>query len=236
MKVRVLLRGLILIATFVALGYVFETRWSETLNEAWIDTQVRGQGLAGQMLFIGMGTLFTALGLPRQFVAFLGGYAFGLGLGTGLGLLAATLGCAAAFYYARFLGRGFVAARFGKRIQRLDAFLHDNPFAMVLLLRLLPVGSNLGTNLAGGLSAVRGTPFVLGSAVGYIPQTVVFALVGSGIGLDPELRIGLGVVLFVVTGALGVYLYRRYRHGKALDEELEQELGDTSETSTAVKE
>ncbi|TPW10910.1 MAG: hypothetical protein FD130_2102, partial [Halothiobacillaceae bacterium] len=46
-----------------------------------------------------------------------------------------------------------------------------------------------------------------------IPQTVVFALIGSGISVDPLLRIGLGVALFLLSGLLGLYLFRQFRHG-----------------------
>jgi hypothetical protein len=46
---------------------------------------------------------------------------------------------------------------------------------------------------------------------------VIFALLGSGIHLDPILRISTGIVLFLVSGMLGVTLFRRYRTSLALD-------------------
>ena len=70
-----------------------------------------------------------------------------------------------------------------------------------------------------------GTPFIAGSAVGYVPQMMVFALVGSGIGLDPVFRIGLSAVLFMVSGFLGIHLYRKHRHGKTFDDEVGRQLG-----------
>lgn len=225
MNPRVILRGLLLIATLIGLGYLLEaTQFGASLNETWIDSEVRGKGMSGEALFIAAGALFTALGLPRQAVAFLGGYAFGFIAGTTLGLLAALFGCVGAFYYARLLGRDFVAARFPHRVKKLDGFLRGNPFSMALLIRLLPVGSNAATNLVAGISSVRGLPFFAGSALGYIPQTAVFALIGSGIQLDPVLRISIGVALFLISGVLGVWLYRKYRHGKTPDEEIDLAL------------
>jgi hypothetical protein len=53
---------------------------------------------------------------------------------------------------------------------------------------------------------------------------IVFALVGSGITLDPAFRISVSVVLFIVSGALGIQLYRKYRHGKSLDDAVDREL------------
>lgn len=96
---------------------------------------------------------------------------------------------------------------------RINSFLHDNTFSTAVMIRLLPVGNNLVTNLVAGIANVRALPFLLGSALGYWPQTAVFALIGSGISLDPIFRIGLGVVLLVISGALGGHLYRHTRKG-----------------------
>ncbi|HKK06019.1 MAG TPA: VTT domain-containing protein [Gammaproteobacteria bacterium] len=225
-KLRVFLRGLLFIASLVALAYLVDV--AHLLDKAWIDEHVRGQGFGGEVLFVAVAALFTAIGLPRQLVAFLAGYGFGLVEGGLLGLLGALLGCMGAFYYARLFGRGFIAARFPRRVQKIDEFIHENPLSMTLLIRLLPVGSNLVTNLAAGVSSVRAVPFFSGSALGYIPQTVIFALAGSGIALQPVFRIGLAVALFIASGALGVYLYHRYRRGHRLDD-VDRKLGEADE-------
>jgi uncharacterized membrane protein YdjX (TVP38/TMEM64 family) len=220
-RVKPYLKGLAVIAMLVALGYAVKALGlNETLNEAWIDNQVRDQGLSGDVLFLAAGTIATAAGFPRQAVSFLAGYGFGLGEGIVLALGASVLGSILAFFTSRFLGRSVILGLFPDRIRRLDAFLHDHPFSMALLVRLMPVGSNLVTNLAAGVSGVRALPFFAGSAIGYIPQTVIFALLGSGIHLDPILRITTGVVLFLISGALGIYLFRRYRASRALDSDL----------------
>jgi len=232
MNPRLWLRGFILIGSLVALGYALKVSGlGSSIDQGWIDTEIRGRGITGEMLFVAVGFLFTAAGLPRQIICFLGGYAFGFTHGTALGLLATTLGCIAAFSYARILGRDFVASRFPRRVRKIDDFLRDNPLSMTLLIRLLPVGSNLVTNLAAGVSSVRIAPYVAGSVLGYLPQTIIFSLIGSGIALDPELRIGVSVLLFVVSGVMGVYLYRRYRHGKSFDDTVERELGVQNKAS-----
>lgn len=222
MPLRPVLRGLVFLASLVAVAYLLRIG-GLALDQAWIDREVRGRGLAGDLLFLGMGALATAIGLPRQIVAFLGGYAFDWLLGTALALLAATVGCGLAFGYARLLGRGLVSARLPGLVRRLDAFLDRQPFFMALLIRLLPVGHNLSTNLAAGVSRVRALPFVAGSALGYLPQTLVFALAGSGVNLDPAWRLGSAVGLFLVSALLGVWLYRRYRQAAALESAFERE-------------
>lgn len=227
MNPRIILRGLGVLAALVAIGFLVKlSGLGDILDERWIDQEVRGRGLAGELLFLGVGGLATAVGFPRQVIAFMGGYAFGFLYGTALGLLAAVLGCFAAFYFARLLGRSLLANRLSGRIQAVDDFVRGNPFSMTLLIRLLPAGSNAVTNLAAGISSVAGLPFLLGSAIGYFPQTAVFALVGSGISVDPAWRIGIGVLLFIVSGVLGVYLYRKLRHGRVYDAELERKMGE----------
>lgn len=231
MKARVILKGLALILSLALLGYLFNASdLGSSVNEAWIDARVRGHGINGALLFFLMGGLFTAIGLPRQIIAFLGGYAFSVGLGTLLGALAALLGCMLSFAYARFFGQGLLRTRLGERAGRFDRFIHDHPFSMTVLIRLLPVGSNVLTNLAAGVSRIRSIYFFSGTLLGYLPQTLVFALVGSGVHIAPALKIALAIALFVISGAFGAYLYHRFRHGQSLDPQIDFALDET-ETS-----
>lgn len=225
MKFRTYLPGLVFLATLVAIGYALESGLlSGLLSEDWIDREVRGKGIPGELLFLAVGGAATALAVPRHIVSFLGGYAFGLGLGTALALLAAELGCLLTFFYARAIGRPLVSARLGARVRRIETFLAANPFSMTLLIRLLPVGNNFATCLAAGVSRVPARPFLLGSLVGYLPQTFVFTLAGSGIEMGGGLRVAFAVLFFVVSGAIGIWLYRRYRHGKSLGEDVEKAI------------
>ncbi|MGH9577463.1 MAG: TVP38/TMEM64 family protein, partial [Terriglobales bacterium] len=214
MKPRVLVSGLALLATLVAIGWAIESGvFGEVLSKAWIDSDVRGKGIGGEALFLCVAGLTTAFALPRHVVSFLGGYAFGVVLGTALGLAGTALGCVLTFFYARIVGRPLVSARLGARVQRIEDFLAAHPFWMTVLIRLLPVGNNFATNLAAGVSRVPAAPFFLGSVLGYLPQTLVFALAGSGVDLGASWRIGIAVALFVASGVIGAWLYRKYRHG-----------------------
>ncbi len=223
---RIYLKSLLLIGVLLAFAYLAEiSPLQALLDTRWIDAQVRDRGIPGELLFLGMAAAATALGVPRQAISFLAGYAFDVVLGTLFAVLATVAGCLLSFCFARWFGRRLVTQRFAARIRNINAFIHDHTLSMTLLIRLLPAGNNLLTNLAAGVSGVRATPFVLGSALGYIPQSMVFALIGSGVGVDPLLHIGLGVLLLLFSGALGTYLYRKYRQGRHLDARLEQALG-----------
>mgnify|MGYP006419651709 FL=1 len=229
MKLRVLIRGLVMLGILAGVGFLLKTTPLGSFFERdAIDDLVRGQGLTGEAIFIAAGALFTAIGFSRQAVAFMGGYAFGLGLGTGLSVIAAAIGCTVTFFYARFFGRDMVARKFPDKISRIDACLGENPFSMTLLIRFLPIGSNVLTNLAAGVTGVSAVIFIAASAIGYIPQMLIFALVGSGVHLDTGYGIGLSVVLFVISGLMGVHLYRKHRHGKRLGDDIDRKLGNGS--------
>lgn len=225
MKVRTYLPGLVFLATLIAIGYVVESGVLRSLlTEDWIDREVRGQGITGELLFVAVGGLVTAVAVPRHIVSFLGGYAFGAGPGTALALFATELGCVLVFFYGRWVGRPLVSERIRARVRRIEDFLASNPFSMTLLIRLLPVGNNFATCLAAGVSRVPACPFLTGSLVGYLPQTFVFALAGSGLEVGERMRIAVAALFFVVSGAIGIWLYRRYRHGKSLGEDVEKAI------------
>jgi len=227
MNPKIILRGLAILLSLAAIGILInQTHLGEMLNQGWIDREIKGRGLNGELIFLAAGGLFTAVGLPRQVISFLGGYAFGFLYGSFLALVATVLGCAGTFFYARLFARALIADRLSGKIAQVDDFVRGYPFTMTLLIRLLPVGSNAVTSLAGGVSSVPALPFMLGSTLGFLPQTMVFALVGSGVNVDPVWRIGLGVLLFIGSGVLGVYLYRHMRQGRHFDRTIEREIGE----------
>ena len=125
MNPRVLLKGLGLILSLALVGWLFDqSDLGNAINESWIDSHIRGHGIEGTLLFLAMGTIFTAVGLPRQIIAFLAGYAFDIVLGTFYGALATLLGCAVTFIYARLFGRGLLSARFGARARHVGRAQH----------------------------------------------------------------------------------------------------------------
>lgn len=218
------LRGIFLILSLIGLGLVFKNAGlGHVFEREWIDANVRGHGYQGYIVFLGAGAVITAIGLPRQIVAFFGGYVFGMLAGTLLGAVAALGGCVMAFCYARLFGRSLVMRMFPEKLRRFDSFIRGDAFAMTLLIRLLPVGSNLITNLVAGVSSIPVVGFLAGSFVGYLPQALIFALAGSGLTVDSRWRIGSSIVLFIVAGLMALPLYRRMRHGRTYDEALESD-------------
>ena len=209
---RIIFRGLLVIVALLLVGYLLK----DVLDQQWVDAQIRGRGAHGELLFVLLCTLLGSVGLSRQVIAFLGGYAFGVGQGFLLSMLAVVCACITTFYVSRLFLRSFMWRHFSERIRRVDDFIRDNTFTMALLIRLLPLGSNWMVNIGAGVSGVRGVPFFAGSALGYMPQMLVFSLVGSGARIDEFWQVLLAMVLFVVAAVIGGYLYRQYRQDRSL--------------------
>ena len=120
--------------------------------------------------------------------------------------------------------RSVIAHRFGERVRQFDEFIGLHPFQMTVIVRLLPIGNNVVTSLLAGVTGMRARSFLAGSAVGYVPQTLAFALVGGGTKLAPAIEIALAVTLFAASALLGIALYRKHRHGVALEASIDDEL------------
>ncbi len=169
-------------------------------------------GWGGAALLIGAGGVMTALGVPRQALAMAGGYAFGALAGGAISLLGQMLGCVLDYTAAHGLAAGLahrVLAR--PSAQRVHRLLARHPFTATLTLRLLPLGNNVVMNLLAGASRLNPAAFFAATLLGYLPQTIVFALLGSGTQVGKGVQLAVGVGLFVCASGLGIVLYRRTR-------------------------
>ncbi len=164
---------------------------------------------AGAALLAGLGGVMTAVGVPRQVLAFSAGTVFGAGWGAAWALLGQMLGCALDYFAARSIAGDWARRRLTGRWRRLDGFILAQPFMATLTLRLLPVGSNTAVNLLAGVAGVPPLPFLAASVIGYVPQTIIFALLGGGMRVGRGAQIGVGLCLFVASAAMGAVMWRR---------------------------
>ena len=195
----------LLLAGLLLAGLAVRTGWGREALETPAD--------AGPAIFVLVAAAACAVGVPRQVVGYAAGLGFGTWPGCVLALTAEVAGCAATFLWARLVARDWASARIRGRLARLDGRLSQHPFSLTLTLRLLPVGSNILLTSLAGVSAVATGPFLLASAIGYLPQTIVFALLGGGVKVDATAQMLLAGGLFVLASALGLWLLRRMRAG-----------------------
>lgn len=146
-------------------------------------TWVEGAGVWGPLGFVAGYVLATVAFVPGSLLTLAAGAIFGLGRGTVLVLLAATLGASAAFLLSRYVARGLVERRLtgNPRFAAIDRAVGREGRRIVLLLRLSPVFPFNLLNYALGLTQVRFRDFVIAS-VGMLPGTLLYVYYGKVIG------------------------------------------------------
>jgi len=130
--------------------------------------------------------LIVAFSLPGAAVASItGGFLFGLGVGTVLNVVAATLGASAIFWAVQFGFGSKLADQLSKsdgRAAQVMAGLRNNAVSVLLMLRLVPVVPFFVANVLPALVGIRFFQFFWTTALGIIPGGLVFTWIGVGIG------------------------------------------------------
>ena len=160
-------------------GDILSLEWLKT-NQSLLDTFYQANSLAVMTGFV---ALFLVIGLfllpGATLLSVCSGAVFGLPLGPLLVSLGSTLGAVLAFFVARYILRDWVEERFGERLQPIQAGLCENDIHYILVLRLVPLFPFFLVNIAMGASQVSWKMFMLGTLLGKLPATWVYANAGS---------------------------------------------------------
>lgn len=128
-------------------------------------------------------TVAVAFSLPGgALLTVIGGFLFGLYLGTAYTVVGATLGSIAVFLAARGAFRDLFAARIGPFAKRMEAGFRENAFHYLLILRLVPLFPFWLVNLVPAFLGVPLGTYALATLIGIVPGTVVFVSIGNGLG------------------------------------------------------
>ncbi len=190
---------------------------------AWVD----GLGVWGPVAFVAGYAIAAVAFVPGSLLTLAAGAIFGLGEGTALVFVGATLGASAAFLVSRYLARGFVERRLAgvERFAAIDRAIGTQGRKIVLLLRLSPVFPFNLLNYALGLTHVRFADYVVAS-IGMLPGTLLYVYYGKVAGDVARLAggapmhrgtayysvLGLGLVATVVVTTLVTRTARRAEH------------------------
>lgn len=144
-------------------------------NRSWWETAL--EFLAVHMI---AGQLFV----PRLFMGIAAGVLFGALWGSVLSLIGGTLSSAVGFVLVRFVNADQVRLREAPAIGKWLDRAEKQGWRFVLVVRLIPVLPHSLVNYVLGLSRVSAAGYLLGSALGMVPTSVVYANLGaSGRGI-----------------------------------------------------
>jgi uncharacterized membrane protein YdjX (TVP38/TMEM64 family) len=143
-----------------------------------VSASIKRLGLLGPVVFMGSVAMLVAVGFPRLAFCVIAGMALGFWSGLFWTQLGTLLGNYAVFLLVRLHGRGW-AERYVSRHGRLHSLIRREGITGVILARQVPVPGLL-INLACGLLSLRHRDFLLGTAIGQLPQAIPCTLIGAG--------------------------------------------------------
>lgn len=179
--VAVLLLGL---GLFLALGleHYFSFEMLREHQAALADRVARHELLAALAYVVGYG-LVVAFSLPVSIVVtMLGGFLFGIWLGSILSVIGATAGSVAVFLAARTAFYDLFHARAGRALVRLEEGFKRDSFNYLLFLRLVPIFPFWLINIVPALLGMPLGPYALATLIGIVPGALVYTSVGAGLG------------------------------------------------------
>jgi uncharacterized membrane protein YdjX (TVP38/TMEM64 family) len=167
----------VVVAAVVAALFAFDVRalLRETL------AGLESLGAWGPVIFVLLYIVAAVLFVPGSALTLGAGALFGVGLGSVLVSVGATLGATAAFLVGRYLARDWVAKKIegNAAFAAIDRAVASEGWKIVGLTRLSPAFPFTLLNYAFGLTRVSLRDYVLASWIGMMPGTVMYVYLGS---------------------------------------------------------
>lgn len=166
-------------------------------NRGWLLDFVDRHAFLAPLGFMLIYAIAIALSIPGgAILTIAGGFLFGIVAGTVYAVVAATLGATVVFLIARTALGDSLRQRAGPAVRRMEAGFRENALNYLLFLRLIPAFPFWLVNLVPAFLGVPLGTYVVATAVGIIPGTLVFASVGNGLGTVFETggRPDLGII------------------------------------------
>jgi len=154
-------------------------------------------GAFSWLIYGGFYAFVTAFSVPGGAVmTILGGFLFGPWLGGTLSVVGATAGATAVFLAARYAVADLLKAKLGSHMLKMEEGFNKNPLTYLLFLRLIPLFPFWLVNLIPALLNVPIRIYIFGTAIGIIPGTLIYSLLGDGVGalLAAGQDINLGII------------------------------------------
>jgi len=204
------------------LGWATLARYQDTLR-----VFAAAHPIAAPLLYVLAYVLTAALLQPQAvLLTVLGGLLFGSLFGAALTVVGATIGASILLVVARSALGDVLMRRSGRVVAAARAELQQDGFAILLVLRLLPLFPFWAVNLAAAVAGMRLRVFVPATALGIAPAGFIYSSIGASVGdllaagRTPEFsQVFEPRVLLPVLGLAGLALlsvvWRRWRaaHG-----------------------
>lgn len=141
---------------------------------------------ATPFLLVGSYAVATPLGfIPVSPLVIGGGVVFGAALGSFYNVVGMVAGAMVGYFVAKLLGRDFVVQIAGPRLKRAEKVFERQGFWPLVQVRFLPIPFGL-ISYGAALAGVKASRFLITSAIGLVPATVIHTYFGSRLILESD--------------------------------------------------
>ena len=178
---------------------------------------IRDCGPVGPLVFIALFVVSTLALVPGGVLTLGAGACFGFWLGVTIAIIGSNLGAALAFALGRTLMRSRVQELAkNTRLGKLDSVAGRKGFLLVLLMRLSPMFPFNHLNYCLGATQISPKDYLIGSALGMFPGTLIFVYYGTCASNSFDLTASdqmtpkghslvLGCIVFTLAVSIGLY-------------------------------
>jgi len=161
--------------------------------------------------------ILVSCGVPRLLLCAVGGMILGFWWGIAIVQLGSLLGYYAVFLFIRWGGRDWALHRW-PALRKWSNLVHDHGIMGVILLRQLPIHGSF-VNLGLGLSHVKHRDFLVGTAIGSLPEAIPATLAGAGL-VKSSIKttagyLGIALMALTLIWILCGYLLRAARSSRS---------------------
>lgn len=166
-------------------------------------------GMGAPVVFIVLQVLQVVFApVPGEATGFIGGYLFGTASGFLYSSIGLTVGSILNFAIGRFLGNRFVRRMIpAQRLEQMDRFVRHQGIIIFFILFVFPGFPKDYLCVFLGLSAMPFSVFLLITAVGRMPGTLMLSLQGASLYEKQYILLAVLMILCLVLAALA-YRYR----------------------------
>lgn len=190
-------------------------------NKGMMLSMVAERPIITALSFMAVYIVFVALSLPAAtLLTLMGGFLFGVWLGTLYVVTAATIGATIIFFIAKTSLGATLREKAGGMYKRIEGNMKDNAAGYLLFMRLIPVFPFFLVNIVPALFNVKPKIFILTTFFGIIPGSFVFVNLGQQLADIENLNDLVSMQTLLAFSLLGLFaliptLYKQFKNRKA---------------------
>ena len=168
----------------LAISQGWHTRLSPTAlgeNAVYLNNLVQENFWLVLFAFIGIYILATAFMVPASALTIGGGFLFGTVIGAPAVIVGATIGACILFMAAKSSIGETLKSIAGPFVGKMEKGFNENALSYLFTLRLIPLFPFAVVNIAPAILGAKFRDYFISTALGIIPGTIAYTLIGSGL-------------------------------------------------------